>query len=79
MSSDITLCYGSEQGVADGMDKDVRIGMALKPEEIRDPYTSQDQGAAGNERMNVISKSNPHRHPLLFIRQLFLPSPGAPV
>jgi hypothetical protein len=43
MSSDISLCDGSEQGIADGVDENIRIGMSHQPEEIGDSYSTQDQ------------------------------------
>jgi hypothetical protein len=65
MFSNISLCHCPEQSVADGMKKDIGIGMSLKPEKVRDLNSSQEQRPLRYQRMDIVSKS--HSHPFSLV------------
>ena len=69
MVSDIAFCNGSQQGVADSMKEHIGIRMPFQSIEMRDSYSSQDQGAAFDERMDIISETHSHLPLLLFSLQ----------
>jgi hypothetical protein len=44
MFSDVSFSNGSEQSIADGMEKNIRIGVALETEQIGDFNSPQKEG-----------------------------------
>jgi hypothetical protein len=55
MHADIAHCQGAEQGVNDGMDQDIRVGVSRQPKVIGDLQTADNKGAALGQTMGVKS------------------------
>ena len=51
---------GTEQGIADGVHQDIRVGMTLQAFLIRDGYASDNQRSARDQRMHIESLTNSH-------------------
>jgi len=55
MAADITGGKGAEDGVAEGMGDHVGIGMAGKPQAVRDFYTGENELPTGDKAVGVIA------------------------
>jgi hypothetical protein len=61
VSSDIAVGNRSQEGISNGMQKDICIRMPLKAIEIRNLDATQKQGTTRNQRVNVVTESHSHR------------------
>ena len=60
MLADVAEPGGTEQCVDDGVRQHVRVGMTVEAERMVYSHPSEDQVAAGSERVRVEPTSDPH-------------------
>ena len=56
--ADVHLSDGSEDGVANGVHQDVRVGVSQQTRGVRDFDASQNEFSAGSEGVNIVANSN---------------------
>jgi hypothetical protein len=58
VGTDIAGGEGPEDGVGQSMEQDIGIGMALQTAVVGNGYASQNQGAALDQRVNVVTHAH---------------------
>ncbi len=58
VAADVTLADSSEEGVGDGMDEYVGIGVTIRPGVVWDENAAKDARATGLEGMNVVADAS---------------------
>ena len=67
MESDVTECCGTQQGVAEGVDEDIAVGMCDATLCVRDLNTPQNEPQSLLQYMDIIAVSDSEiRHNLFF-------------
>ena len=61
LPADVTQTRGAQDRVADGMDQDIGIRMALKPLFVRDFHPAQNQPSSGRKTVAVVAETDSHR------------------
>ena len=65
MLADVAQRRGAEQGVGDGVQHDVGVGVADQAARLVDPDASQDQRPSLDQPVRVVTNPHPHRLPRL--------------
>lgn len=60
MPADVAEADGAEAGVANGMNQDVGIGMAVQTLAVLDFYPTENQITSADQRMDIITVSDAH-------------------
>src|SRR5689334_3899135 len=60
-ASDVTESCGAQQRIDDRVRQDVRIRVPVKPGGVGNQHATKNQSPARNERVDVVSDSDPHR------------------
>jgi hypothetical protein len=58
VGSDITGAEGTEDGVGQGMEKDIGIGVTFETPFVRNGDAAKDERASRDKGMNIITKAN---------------------
>jgi hypothetical protein len=61
MLADITQRCGTEQGIAQGVQQDVTVGVSEQPEAVCNAHTSQGNEVAYSETVHIIAVANTHK------------------
>ena len=64
MLADVAQGRGAQEGVGDGVQHHVGVGVAEQAAGVVDPHAAQDQGASLHQSMRVVPQSHPHEIPL---------------
>jgi hypothetical protein len=59
--ADITQRRSTEQGIAQGMEHDVAIGMGHQAETVCNPHAAQGDEIAFGETVHIIAMANTHK------------------
>ncbi|MNF99164.1 hypothetical protein D3C84_820540 [compost metagenome] len=61
MLADVTQCSGTEQGIAQGMQQDVTIGVSEQSEAVCNAHAAQSDEIAFSETVHIIAVANTHK------------------
>lgn len=68
MLTDIAERRSAEEGVHNGVKQNIRVGMAVQAQSVRNPHAAEDQIPTFREAMHIIAVSDPHCFVLAFSR-----------